>query len=174
MSKIHPPPFSEKIKNLAKDDTIIMSACLLGINCVYNNSNNKCEQLFPLIQKHHIIPICPEQLGGLPTPRVSQCIVSGSGEDVLMEKTKVVNRSNEDVTDNFLKGAAESLKIARLFDAKLAILKEKSPSCGVHKIYNKPSSNKNHIVKGKGVTTAIFEKKGILVYSEKDVIQEIL
>lgn len=118
------------------------------------------------------IPACPEQLGGLSTPRPPAEIVVGSGEDVLNGKTKVITISGEDITMQFIKGAEETLKITNAFPIKAAILKERSPSCGVHQIYD--GSFNNILKKGQGLTTAILKKENIPVYSEEELTKELL
>jgi uncharacterized protein YbbK (DUF523 family) len=143
---------------------IFVSACLLGINCTYDNTNNKNELIIQIANYRKSLPICPEQLGGLPTPRTPQSIQNGTGKDVLEGKTRVLNKDEIDVTDNFLKGISEIEKFVNLYNVKYAILKEKSPSCGVKQIYNK-----DNLVDGQGVTSAYLESKGIKVYSEKQI-----
>ena len=95
---------------LKSSSPILVSACLIGINCKYNAKNNQNDKVINLINiGKKIVPICPEQLGGLTTPREPQHIFNGSGEDVLIGKTKVKNAKNQDVTSNFLKGSNEVL-----------------------------------------------------------------
>ncbi len=147
---------------------LIVSACLLGINCVYDGTSNKNKKILELMEKRILIPVCPEQLGGLPTPRDSQDIITGSGEDVLNGNTQVITINNSDVTENFKRGAQEVLEIAIINNVKIAILKENSPSCGVHHVYNLKHGKKSKIT-GNGVTTALLIKKGIQVFSEKDI-----
>ncbi|NHJ47163.1 MAG: DUF523 domain-containing protein [Asgard group archaeon] len=147
-----------------KNNAILVSACLLGINCTYDNSNNKNEFVLLLSDYRELIPICPEQLSGLPTPRDPQSIVNGTGKDVLNGKTSIMTVKEIDVTANFLKGVSEIEKIVNLYQIKYAILKEKSPSCGVKQIYNN-----DNLVAGQGVTTAYLESNNITVYSEKDI-----
>ncbi|SHH24451.1 DUF523 domain-containing protein [Tepidibacter thalassicus] len=145
---------------------ILVSACLLGVNCKYNGKNNENEKLIDYLRDKNIIPICPEQLGGLSTPRIPAEIVGGDGADVLNEKAKVINKNGEDVTDEFLKGAYEALKIAKMFNCTEAILKLKSPSCGIKQIYNGTFTGK--LRDGLGVTAALFKKNGIKLKSEEE------
>jgi uncharacterized protein YbbK (DUF523 family) len=114
-----------------------------------------------------MIPVCPEQLGGLGTPREPMRIVGGTGLDVLNGKARVVNESSVDVTEKMLKGAEETLKIAKIFGAKRAIFKARSPSCGCGEIRDGASPEK--LIKGDGVTTALLKKNGILVMTEEEV-----
>lgn len=102
------------------------------------------------------MPLCPEQLGGLPTPRLESQIVGGDGQDVLAGKAKVLMRDGKDVTYNFLRGAEETLKLAQLIGVKKAILKQGSPSCGFGEIYRDKK-----IIKGRGVTAALLAKERI-------------
>ena len=150
----------------------LCSACLLGVRCRYDGKYKPHKKVVALSKKEILIPVCPEQLGGLKTPRTASGILGGDGKNVLSGKAKVINRKGEDWTANYLRGAKEALKIAKLFMIKGAILKEGSPSCGSkeafqwRKVGNKLS---NRRLKGKGVTTIIFEKNGIKVISENEL-----
>ncbi len=135
---------------------IIVSACLVGINCRYDGSNTMNDALIKEIKEEGFIPVCPEQLGGLSTPRPSASIQDGTGFDVIGSSSKVIDINGRDVTREFLKGAQEALKIAKLLRVQKAILKENSPSCGV----NFTSSNLKKI-KGPGVFTAMLRNEGI-------------
>lgn len=145
----------------------LVSACLLGIKCTWNGKSKKNKKIIKLSKKEVLIPVCPEQLGGLPTPRIPQEIQGCSGEKVLDGKCKVKNKIGKDVTKQFIKGAKETLKIAKLFKVKEFIGKSKSPSCGCGKIYDGTFSGK--LIKGDGVTTALLKKNGIKVITEKDL-----
>ena len=136
---------------------IIVSACLLGIKCKYDGSDNLIPDLMNSKNKYEMIPVCPEQLGGLPTPRAPAEILNG----------KVYNKNGEDVTDNFRKGAEETLRIAAITGCKKAILKDGSPSCGVHRIYN--GQHEGVKIEGKGFTASLLLKQGITVYSEEEI-----
>ena len=149
---------------------IIVSACLLGENCKYSGGNNKSENVIKYLEDKEYILVCPEQLGGLSTPRnPSEIITYGNkdGNDVLSGCTKVLSNKGIDVTKNFIGGAKESLKIAKLFNCKKALLKEGSPSCGCNQIYD-GTFNKNKIP-GIGVTAALFIENNIEVFSEKEL-----
>lgn len=136
---------------------ILVSACLLGIDCKYNGKNNAISGLEELVSKHTLIPICPEQLGGLSTPRKPAEI---SGE-------KVINKDQVDVTKEYEKGAEEALKLAKLYKCKYAILKERSPSCGSGKVYDGTFSKT--LVAGDGITTKLLKENGITVIGESDL-----
>lgn len=135
---------------------LVVSACLVGVRCRYNGESCEIPQLMKLVAEGKALPICPEQLGGLPTPRPKAEIVNGSGEDVISRKTRVVTEDGIDVTGSFLKGANEVLRLAMLIGSKSAILKQKSPSCGCGRIYNR-----GKLVTGNGVTTALLLQNGI-------------
>ena len=103
---------------------ILVSACLIGINCKYSGGNNYNEKIFDLVKDGKAIPICPEQLGGLKTPRSPAEIKNKS----------VINKNNEDITKEFVRGANEVLNLAKKLGIKKAILQPRSPSCGCGKI----------------------------------------
>ena len=136
---------------------IVVSACLLGYNCKYNGGNNYCSKIEELKEQYDFIDICPEVLGGLPTPRVPSEIIGD----------KVINKDGLDVTDNYNKGARLALEKAKSNDCKIAILKAKSPSCGCGKIYD--GSFTSTLIDGDGVTTKLFKRNNIKVYTEEDI-----
>lgn len=135
----------------------LCSACLLGIDCRYDNRNSVDGKVKELAKREVLIPVCPEQLGGLPTPREPQERKGG----------RVVTQSGKDVTENFIRGAEEVLYIAYIYDIKEAILKQRSPACGCGEIYDGTFSGK--VIKGDGVTAETLKKNGIKVISEEDL-----
>ena len=139
----------------------IVSACLAGVKCKYNGESNKNDTVCRLVKEGRAIALCPEVLGGLPIPRVP-CEIIYSGN-----KRKVLNRDGQDVTENFVTGAKKTLEIAKLVDAKVAILKSKSPSCGFGKIYDGTFSGR--LIDGNGVTSQLLVDNGIQVYTENEV-----
>ena len=143
-----------------KKPLILISACLAGLHCRYDSTDCSNAIIQELLKKGEGIVVCPEQLGGLPTPRAASQIVGGDGFDVLSGKAKVISEEGKDVTEQFIMGAKETLRLAQLVGAKRVIFKERSPSCGVHKIYKGEK-----IVAGCGVTTALLLKKGFEVTS---------
>ncbi len=143
----------------------LISSCLCGINCKYNGSNNVNEECVKLLNEGKAVLVCPEQLGGLSTPRVP-AEIKGTAEGILYDNNKVFTKDNKDVTTEFLKGAMETLHIAKLSNIKIAILKDGSPSCGVNYIYDGSFTGKK--VCGKGITATILEENGIEVISEID------
>lgn len=140
---------------MAGPSKILISACLLGCETKYNGKDNKID--LSALPIEDLIPICPEQLGGLSTPRSASEIKN----DYIIDK-EGINRTTE-----FKKGAYESLKLAEIFNGKMALLKENSPSCGVHFIHDGSFSGKK--IKGSGMTTKLFKEHGILVFSEDEV-----
>ncbi len=152
---------------------IIVSSCLLGMHAKYDGSiSNKNELLQKYSHLGRFIPVCPEQLGGLPTPRPPAEITEGSGESVLEGKARVRNILGEDISSRFVKGAEQLLYIAKAFPVKAAILKERSPSCGVHGIYDGNFSGSAK--KGRGVAAALLKQNKIPVYSEEELTEELL
>ncbi len=147
-------------------ENILVSACLLGVNCRYDGGNGRQESLIGLIEKYNFIPVCPEQLGGLETPRepAEQIVKAVTGDH---DEIRVVDRSGKDVTDSFIKGAEETLKLARLYGCKRAILKERSPSCGHGCIYDGTFSGTK--ISGDGVTARLLEENGIHVSGESSI-----
>ncbi len=144
----------------------LVSACLLGINCNYKGKSKLTKKLLEEFKEGGMYPVCPEILGGESIPRPPAEIKQGTGSDVLAGKVKVVNPTGEDVTSEFLKGASETLRIAKAVGAKEAILKARSPSCGSGKIYDGTFSGT--LVDGDGVTTALLKKNGIRVTTEEE------
>lgn len=145
----------------------IISACLFGIKCQYNNRGSQNSKAVELLKSEVLIPVYPEQLGGLKTPRARQEIQGGKGKDVLNRKARVMNEKGEDVTGQFIKGAEETLIIANLFRVKEFIAKSNSPSCGCGKIYDGTFSAK--LIDGDGVTVALLKRNGIKITLEKDL-----
>jgi len=135
----------------------LCSACLLGVKCRYDGKSKPDNKVLELAKKEVLIPVCPEQLGGLSTPRIPS---EQTGD-------KVVNKQGDDVTQQFKRGAEEALKIARIFDIKEAILKQRSPSCGCGQIYDGTFSGT--IIEGDGVTTKLFKQNGIKIIIEEDL-----
>jgi uncharacterized protein YbbK (DUF523 family) len=135
---------------------VLISSCLLGIGCRYDSGHSRAEQIVRKAGELQFIPVCPEQLGGLPTPRAPSKIVKGDGKGVLAGHARVVNSLGEDVTEAFIKGAQEALKLARIAGAKRAILRNGSPSCGLHMPYCETDSGY-----GIGVTAALLLSAGI-------------
>lgn len=136
---------------------ILVSACLLGKNCKYNGGNNLNQSVLDFIEGHDVIGVCPEQLGGLSTPRLPAEIVDGV----------VTNKEGVCVDNEFRKGAQAALTIALENKAELAILQSRSPSCGVKEIYDGSFSGRK--IKGHGVFAKLLTVHGIKVLDAEDV-----
>lgn len=138
---------------------ILVSACLLGKNCKYNGGNNLNKGVLEFIEGHEVIGVCPEQLGGLSTPRLPAEIVAGV----------VTNKEGVSVDNEFRKGAQAALTIALENKADLAILQSRSPSCGVKEIYDGSFSGKK--IKGQGVFAKLLTVQGIKVLDAEDIVK---
>lgn len=146
---------------------ILVSACLLGHKVKYNGGDNCHELLLKYSARGRFLPICPECLALLPVPRTPMEIVHGTGKRLLAGKCRAADKNGLDTTHYLTTGAEKAFEIARAYDAHVAILKESSPSCGVHTIYDGSFSGRK--IKGTGVTTAMLEAHGLTVFSEKDM-----
>ena len=140
-----------------KKETVLVSACLLGIKCRFDGSNFYYPHSEKLLRKYTLIPFCPELLANMPTPRAAVEIVSG----------KAKTKTGEDQTRQFVQGARRSLMLARKFGARKALLKSGSPSCGCDLTYDRTFCDK--LVKGKGITADLFHKNGIKTFSENTI-----
>ena len=139
-------------------EKIIVSACLLGEACRYDGKSKPCEKVIALAEKYELIPVCPEVFGGLSTPRPpSEMQADG----------RFINSSGEDVTENYRTGAKSTLRIALQNGCKLAVLKEKSPSCGVHCRYD--GSFTRTLIPESGITASLLRENGMTVVSEDDI-----
>ncbi|MFA5021694.1 MAG: DUF523 domain-containing protein [Patescibacteria group bacterium] len=152
---------------MAKEPTILVSACLLGVNCDYKGGNRLNQKVLDFVKDKNFIPVCPEIYGGQSTPRPGAEINGGQGDRVLIGEVKVVEPDGTDVSGEFIKGAQEVLQIAKLTGATLAILKAKSPSCGHGKTYDGNFSRT--LVEGNGVLAALLLQNGIKVMTEEDL-----
>ncbi|MFC1756575.1 DUF523 domain-containing protein [Patescibacteria group bacterium] len=135
----------------------IVSACLAGIKCRWDDDARPCQKVVELVKQGKAIPVCPEQLGGLTTPRTP----------AEQKKDKVFTKTGEDVTTQFERGAKEALKIALFANCDEAIIKSKSPSCGSGKVYDGTFSGK--LIDGDGVFAKILKKNNIKVFTEDEI-----
>ena len=138
---------------------IFVSACLVGINCKYSGGNNYNEKVFNLVKEGKAIPICPEQLGGLQTPRNPAEIRVINGAEY------VIDKDGNDVTEQFRKGAEEVISLAKKIDVKKIILQPRSPSCGVRKIYSGNFDGK--LIDGNGILAKLCMKNNIEVINSE-------
>lgn len=138
----------------SEKEPLLLSACLAGLACRYDGNRQPLPQLAALAERYALLPLCPEQLGGLPTPRApAECRDGG-----------VWNRDGDDVTDAFRRGAEEVLALCRTLGCKKALLKERSPSCGCGQIYD--GSFSGTLIPGSGVTARLLEENGMTICGE--------
>lgn len=137
--------------------TLLVSACLLGCPCRYDGKSKPNDAVLALIDKHTLIPVCPEQLGGLATPRPPAERKDGG----------VFTESGADVTVQYRRGAEEALRLAKLYGCTCAILKERSLSCGSGAIYD--GSFSRRLIPGDGVTAELLKQHGITIWGESEV-----
>lgn len=136
---------------------LLISSCLLGVCCRYDQKSVSVKDILKLKEKYHLIPVCPEQLGGLSTPRPA----------AERQLDKVIAKDGKDVTTAYQLGAKETLRLARMFDCNQAILKERSPSCGSNQIYD--GTFQGILINGNGVTANLLKKSGIKVFGESEL-----
>ena len=133
---------------------LLISACLLGCRCRYDGASKPLPWIAALAERHTLVPVCPEQLGGLSTPRPPS---ERRGD-------RVVTRTGGDVTAQYRRGAEETLRLCRLLGCEAALLKERSPSCGRGEIYD--GTFTGTLTEGDGVTAELLRAQGIPVYGE--------
>lgn len=136
---------------------VLVSACLLGDPCRYDGASTPCEAVVAFAREHEVVPICPEQLGELPTPRTPSEIQPDG---------RVVDREGIDRTEAFERGAREAVAIAHERGCHQAILKSRSPSCGVGEIYD--GTFAGMLVPGEGKAAAALRAAGLDVCDELD------
>lgn len=136
---------------------IMVSACLLGENCKYSGGNNRNQAVLNYIEGHEVIPVCPEVMGGLPTPRIPSEIKEGI----------VVNKEGVICDEEFRRGAAIGLKLAKENEIDLAILKSRSPSCGIGQIYDGTFSG--NLISGHGIFASLMKENGYRLYTEEEI-----
>jgi uncharacterized protein YbbK (DUF523 family) len=156
-------------KNLpvAAPGPVLVSACLAGRACRYDGSDNADPRLTGALAERRAVLVCPEEEGGLGTPRPPAEIVGGDGADVLAGRARVVTDEGRDVTAEYVRGAEIALDRARRTGAKVAVLKARSPSCGRDCIYDGSFSRSTRA--GDGVTAALLRAHGIEVLTEEDL-----
>lgn len=144
---------------------LIVSACLVGLCTRLDGGHNRSEAVVGLVARFNLVPVCPEQLGGLPTPRPAAEIqgAPAAGE----EHAVVWTRDGTDVSDQFRRGAEAALAVARLVGARSAVLKARSPSCGVDETYDGTFS---HTLRpGSGVAADMMQRAGMDLYTEEHI-----
>lgn len=140
---------------------VLISACLLGVRCRYDGKGNGAQRIDELMSLAQLVPVCPEILGGLQTPRVP----------CERREGRVFNRDGEDKTAAFERGAQEALRIGEIFGARYALLKQRSPSCGSREIYD--GSFSGRCIPGQGVAAELLRQHGYAVYGE-DQVDELI
>ncbi len=145
---------------------ILVSACLLGLQTRYDGRSKQDDRVLRYLREHHClpVPVCPEQLAGLPTPRAQVQFLSGDGRSVLDGCGQLCDTRKRNLNQAFIRGAAETAKIASITGCDQALLKERSPSCGARQIYRQDT-----LVGGQGVTAAMLKRNGVHVFSEEDL-----
>lgn len=143
-----------------------ISACLGGVFCRYDGGSNEIHALKKLVAANQAVMVCPEVLGGLPTPRTPAEIQGGDGFAVWNDQARVLDKQGRDVTEAFKQGAIKAYEELQKLQISSLILKERSPSCGSSLIYD--GSFSGNRIKGVGVATAYFIQQGLPVYSEEN------
>ena len=136
---------------------VIVSACLLGVDCKYDGGNNRCQRVLDFVKDHEVIPVCPEQMGGLSTPRPPAEIRDG----------KVINAEGVSVDEEFRRGAEAALRLALDEGAELAILQPRSPSCGCHQVYDGTFSRT--LIPGRGIFAKMLADNGIEIREADEI-----
>jgi uncharacterized protein YbbK (DUF523 family) len=153
-----------EMKAASPERVILVSACLVDVACRYDGQSKKNARVLAWLKDKHYIPLCPESLSGLPLPRPPAEFIEGDGALLKAGRARLVWPDGSDVSAAFLRGALEAHKIARLVGATEAVLKDRSPSCGVYQVYRA-----GQLVKGVGCFTALLVAEGIAVRSELDI-----
>jgi len=150
-----------------ENQPVLVSACLIGLRCRYDGKrldSDTIKMVLNFLRGCWFLPVCPEQLGGLPTVRPPMEIEQGHGDAVLDGHARVIDSQGTERTAEMILGANETYRIAALVGAKVALLKDGSPSCGSHLI-----KHKGRRIKGEGVTAALLKRKGMVILSEHDL-----
>jgi uncharacterized protein YbbK (DUF523 family) len=151
---------------------VLVSACLLGCPTAYDGGARPRVELVPLAAQGRVLPVCPEILGGLETPRSPAEIVDGDGNDVLDGRARVLAADGGDVTEVFIRGAEHTLAIVQRHGITRAILRQRSPSCGSSTIYD--GTHTGRLKAGCGVTVALLRRYGVIACSEDELTQGAL
>lgn len=148
---------------------ILISACLVGHKVRYDGGHQRLAHslISAWEQAGRLVPCCPEVLGGLPVPRPPAEICGGTGRDVIRGIAAVRTATDDDVTAAFVAGAQATLELAQAHEIRLAILCQRSPSCGSRQIYN--GRFESTLIPGTGVTTALLNDYGISVFGPEEI-----
>ncbi len=139
---------------------VLVSACLLGVRCRYDGCDRRNEKLIAELKEVSALPVCPEELGGLSTPRPPAQFVGGDGRQVLAGRARLVNAEGDDVTEQYLRGAREAVALAERLDIDEAYLKDFSPACGLTEV-----SSGGRRVEGIGVCAAALAEAGLTLHA---------
>jgi uncharacterized protein YbbK (DUF523 family) len=150
----------------SKSGSVVVSACLLGRPCRFDGKDKFTPELAFLLEGRKVVAVCPEELGGLGTPRPACQIIGGDGADVLDGKARVIDADGIDRTQSFLAGAQAAMEQLDAAGAREAVLKERSPSCGVHTVYRDGA-----LAPGQGVFAALLARRGVRVVDENQALR---
>lgn len=150
---------------------VLLSACLAGVNCVYDGTNKFHPVFFRMHKKGDAVLFCPEALGGMKVPHSASEISGGGGLDVIEGRGKVFSKDGKDVTVFFVEGARKTLALAVKKGIKKAIMKSKSPSCGCGRIFD--GTFTKNLVPGDGVTAALLKKSGLAIVSDAEYLEKL-
>lgn len=149
---------SEHKVRLQETETVAVSACLLGVRCRFDGGSVPSAHVLGWLDGAHFLPVCPEQLGGLPTPRPRHERIQG----------RIVSEHGHDATEAFEQGAREALRLMELAGVRRAVLKARSPSCGKDQIYDGTFAGK--LMPGHGVFAKLLLEKGYEVWTEEEAL----
>ena len=160
---------SGSVDQSPSEPPVLVSACLAGVRCRHDGRSKPDPRIVDLVRQGRAIPVCPEQLGGLATPREPANLIPGPTPSTL----RVLTTSGADVTENFRRGAEETLRIAELTGARRAILKERSPSCRTGWVWQQaPGEPEPRLAPGPGVTARRLAERGLELFSEESWFPE--
>jgi uncharacterized protein YbbK (DUF523 family) len=146
---------------------ILVSACLLGENCTYKGGNNRNPAVEEYVSRYEYILFCPEVVGGMPIPRPPCELPRGRADTVLAGTEKIFDRNGQDVSQQVLIGAEQACALCRQHHIRVAVLREGSPSCGVHRVHD--GSFSGRVIPGSGITATRLRQEGVTVISEEDI-----
>jgi uncharacterized protein YbbK (DUF523 family) len=159
------PSREERLAALREARVVLVSACLVGEACRFDGRSKHSEQVLAVLEGKEVVPVCPEVGGGMPIPRPPVELSGGTGVDVWAGRARALEReAGVDRTEAFKRGAQLALEACRKFGATVALLKEKSPSCGTQRVYEA-----SVLRPGEGVTAALLRSEGIVVLSDEDL-----
>lgn len=147
-------------RDMAPGSVMLVSACLVGVLCRFDGRSSLDERVVRLARQYRLVPVCPEQLGGLPTPR----------EPVELQHGRAISADGQDMTDMFRRGVEQVMRIALVTGARGALLQPRSPSCGVRQVYDGTFSGR--LIPGRGMLAAALDQAGCRLFSLEDIDPE--